>query len=74
MTDPEGPATLPTELHFRERTRTSDMLVFMYVYAVSSQICWSLVQDLNLRPFAPKANALPGCANERISVYIYSFD
>ena len=26
---------------------------------------WSAMQDLNLRPFAPKANALPDCANGR---------
>ncbi len=25
-------------------------------------ICWSEQQDLNLRPPAPKAGALPGCA------------
>jgi hypothetical protein len=36
-------------------------------------IKWSAVQDSNLRPFAPKANALPGCANGRYTNLYYTY-
>lgn len=31
---------------------------------------WSLMQDSNLRPFVPKTNALPDCANQRFTKWI----
>ena len=31
-------------------------------------------QDLNLRPFAPKANALPDCATPRVETLTVSMD
>lgn len=42
------------------------ILHFALGSALSFYSLWSLWQDLNLRPFAPKANALPNCATQRL--------
>jgi hypothetical protein len=35
--------------------------------ALASSFNWSGREDSNLRPLAPKASALPGCATPRLS-------
>jgi hypothetical protein len=48
----------PVNQHFRRDTTVAE--------ATRPWIRWSGQQDLNLRPSAPKADALPGCAMPRI--------
>ena len=60
-----------------ERTRTSDLRIrspLLYPAELQAEVYpsgvnWSGREDLNLRPPAPKAGALPGCATPRLGVH-----
>ena len=59
-----------------ERTRTSDLRIrspLLYPAELQAEVSsvgyWSGREDLNLRPPAPKAGALPGCATPRLGVH-----
>ena len=60
-----------------ERTRTSDLRIrspLLYPAELQAEVstrwdAWSGREDLNLRPPAPKAGALPGCATPRLGVH-----
>lgn len=47
---------------------TAEIRILHFALGSALSFCslWSLWQDLNLRPFAPKANALPNCATQRL--------
>src|SRR5271157_363699 len=51
---------------WRELQRTLDRRSFDPIFQRAKNREWSGREDLNLRPPAPKAGALPGCATPRL--------
>ena len=57
---------------WRELKRTLDRRSFDPIFQRAKNREWSGREDLNLRPPAPKAGALPGCATPRLFCFIDS--
>ena len=60
-----GPATIRWHLHQRHHTTVSTATIRRHLIAAGRVTQWSGRRDLNPRPPAPKAGALPSCATSR---------
>lgn len=68
-----GLLMLPPSRGYRANQPLDLLRYLNFAFDCDSEI-WSARLDLNQRPFAPQANALPDCATRRLYMTLSHFD